>query len=100
VRFCGQPRDRLTQHRRQRDKFGVRRRSPGPAADEAVATRNRTLVSIPCGRMGPPPRSFAADDPGRNASYLAPPGQIRARGTTARGSYFECLAAKRTLGQG
>jgi hypothetical protein len=37
---------------------------------------------------------------GRNASYLAPPGQIPARGIPARGSYFECLAAKRMRGQG
>ncbi len=37
-----------------------------------------------------------AKDPGRNASYPAPPGQIPARGTTARGSYFEYLAANRS----
>lgn len=38
----------------------------------------------------------AIRDPGRNASYPAPPGQIPARGTTARGSYFEYLAANRS----
>ena len=37
---------------------------------------------------------------GRDASYLAPPAQIRASGIPARGSHLGCLTAKRTSGQG
>src|SRR3954463_16268850 len=37
---------------------------------------------------------------GRDAHYWAPPAQIRTSGLPAYGSYFGCLTAKRTLGQG
>ncbi len=37
---------------------------------------------------------------GRNASYPAPPAQIRTRRVTAYGSYLEYLASKRSLGCG
>ena len=39
-------------------------------------------------------------DRGRDASYLAPPAQIRASGIPARGSHLGYLTAKRTSGQG
>ena len=39
-------------------------------------------------------------DRGRDASYLAPPAQIRTGPIRAYGSHLGCLTAKRTLGQG
>jgi hypothetical protein len=47
------------------------------------------------------PASPRVDDHrGRDASYPAPPAQIRTGPTQASGSYLGCLTAKRTLGQG
>ena len=37
---------------------------------------------------------------GRDAGYPAPPAQIRTCGTTAYGSCLECVASKRTSGNG
>jgi hypothetical protein len=37
---------------------------------------------------------------GRDASYLAPPAQIRTCSFPAYGSYLACITAKRSLGQG
>jgi hypothetical protein len=51
-------------------------------------------------RLTPDCVTAAAVSRGRDASYLAPPAQIRTCGFPAYGSYLECLTAKRWLGQG
>ena len=67
---------------------------------------SRTVLGARGGEIPPRDSTFASfsaglpDDRGRDASYLAPPAQIRASGIPARGSHLGYLTAKRTSGQG
>ena len=73
----------------------------------AMSTAIAAVIAIPLGIvLGSSERLYRSLEfvidfyRGRDASYLAPPAQIRASGIPARGSHLGCLTAKRTSGQG
>src|SRR5499425_1329593 len=61
---------------------------------ESLLLRHQLIISSRARRRAP---NLSR---GRDASYLAPPAQIRTCSFPAYGSYLGCVTAKRSLGQG
>jgi type I restriction enzyme M protein len=72
----------------------------GPAYNVAPSRRHQRVIS-PMSALGKALLpTLKCDFRGRDASYLAPPAQIRASPIRAHGSHLGCLTAKRVSGHG